>query len=158
MLYGWVWEERGERRVMKGRVHLGEGHGKNSLGNAAAEASFFHIPSFPLLLLEQKQPMQRQRLKTKSLATYFLILVSNVSCDIYNCYTINRNAWRQSSFPSFSENCILFLLANFPHLSVLSAGGLRFPTIVTVILFSSNHGLTFCNLCPFIRPEPKCYL
>jgi len=77
---------------MKGRVHLGEGHGKNSLGNAAAEASFFHIPSFPLLLLEQKQPMQRQRLKTKSLATYFLILVSNVSCDIYNCYTINRNA------------------------------------------------------------------
>lgn len=79
---------------MKGRVHFGEGHMRKNLGKAAAEAFFFffpQIPSFPLLLLEQKQPMKRQRVKTKQSATYFLILVSNISCNICNCHTINRN-------------------------------------------------------------------
>lgn len=120
-------------------------------------------PFFPKSLLfhccffEQKQPMQRQGLKTKRPDTYFLVSVSNISCDIYNSYTINRNAWTQSSFPGFSENDILFLLASFPHLSVLNAGGLLFPTIV-LVLFSSSHSLPFGNLCPSIWSEPKCHL
>lgn len=42
---------KGERRVMNGRTHLGEGHRKSSLGNAAAETFFSQIPTFPLLLL-----------------------------------------------------------------------------------------------------------
>lgn len=149
---------KGEGRVMNSRAYLGEGHRKNSLGNAAAEAFFFpRSLLFHCCFLEQKQPMQRQGLKTKRPDTYFLVSVSNISCHIYNSYTINRNAWTQSSFPGFSENDILFLLASFPHLSVLNAGCLPFPTIV-LVLFSSSHSLTFGNLCPPIWSEPKCHL
>lgn len=115
---------------------------------------FFKSLLFHCCLLEQKQPMQRQRLKTKRPDTYFLILVSNISCDICNSYTINRNARTQSSFPGFSENDILFLLASFPHLSMLSAGGRLSPPLLWLFSFpaaTASHSVTFA--LPFDRSQ-----
>lgn len=155
---GWIGEERGREGSQTVEFTWERGTGKIVWEMLRQKPFSFKSLLFHCCFLEQKQPMQRQRLKTKRSDTYFLISVSNISCDICNSYTVNRNAWTQSSFPGFSENDILFLLANFPHLSVLSAGGLPFPTIVVVVLFSSSHSLTFGNLCPSIWSEPKCHL
>lgn len=157
---GWAGEERGREGSQTIEFTWERGTGK-IVWEMLRRSLFFFFPKsllFHCYLLEQKPPMQRQKLKTKRPDTYFLISVSNISCDICNSYTRNRNAWTQSSFPGFSENDILFLLASFPHLSVPSAGGLPFPTIVVVVLFSSSHSLTCGNLCPSIRLEPKCHL
>lgn len=59
---------KGESRVMNGRTHLGEGHRKNSLGNAAEVFFFPPNPSFFIAYsLNKSSPCKDKGLKLKGL-------------------------------------------------------------------------------------------
>lgn len=65
------WGGKGERRVTDHRVHLGEGHGKNSLGNAAQKPFFFFFfpnPFFSIVTcLNKSSPCKDKSLRLKGL-------------------------------------------------------------------------------------------